>query len=393
LTSDIHRTNHFERVSSMALNGHPTSGSPTSLHPNATARVALVHDYLLVLRGAERTFAAMADVWPDAPIVTLLYDEAGTQQRFADKVVTTSGLQRLRVRQTGFRRLLPFFPAAVKRLRLDGFDAIVSSSSAFAHGVRKPPGARHLCYCHSPFRYAWHERSFALAEVPAPLRPPLDVLMRLHRGFDRRASLDVDQYVANSKLTRDRIRRFWGRDAPVVHPPVDVERFAIGQPEDYVLFVGELVRHKRPAVAIEAATAAGRRLKVVGSGPELGRLRARYDHQAEFLGKVSDEQLAQLYAGALALIVPKVEEFGVAAVEAQAAGRPVVGLDAGGLAETVIHDRTGLLVPPGDESAMVRALREDLTRFDPEDIRAHAQRFSRRAFQSRIRELVEATCE
>jgi glycosyltransferase involved in cell wall biosynthesis len=358
----------------------------------AMPRLALVHDYLLVLRGAERTFAAMADAWADAPIVTLFYDEAGTEGRFAGRSVTTSPLQRLGVRQRNFRALLPVLPAATRRLNLSGFDCVVSSSSAFAHGVRPASGARHVCYCHSPFRYAWHEQARALSEVPAPLRGPLALALRRHRSFDRAAARAVDRYVANGEITRERIRRFWGRDSDIVHPPVDVERFRIGEPGEHVLFVGELVRHKRPEAAIEAAVAAGRRIKVVGDGPELGRLQARYGREAEFLGRVGDDELVGLYAEAAALVVPNVEEFGIASVEAQAAGRPVIAVDAGGARETVVPGRTGRLVPDGDAAALAGALREDLTRFDPHDIRAHAQRFSRPRFQARLREIVAETC-
>src|SRR5215217_2202803 len=195
--------------------------------------VVLVHDYLLVLRGAERTFAAIADTWPDAPIATLLYDEAGTEGRFAGRQVATSPLQRLGIRQRHFRAALPVFGTAVRRLPLGEARQVVSSSSAFAHGVRKAPGARHVCYCHSPFRYAWHEQARALSEVPAPLRPALALALRRHRGFDRRAALGVDRYIANGELTRARIKRFWGRDADVLHPPVDVERFHVGEPGDH----------------------------------------------------------------------------------------------------------------------------------------------------------------
>jgi glycosyltransferase involved in cell wall biosynthesis len=357
------------------------------------ARPVLVHDYLLVLRGAERTFAAMADIWPDAPIATLLYDETGTQRRFAHRTVATSPLQRLGFSQRNFRAALPLLPTAARRLNLDGFDCIVSSSSAVAHGVRKPDRAKHVCYCHSPFRYAWHEERYALSEVPRPARPALRLVLRRHRWFDRRAAQRVDQFVANGHLTRERIRRFWGRDAPIVHPPVELDRFSVGEPADYVLFVGELVRHKRPEVAIEAAAAARRPIKVVGAGPELGRLKARFRREAEFLDRVDEAELPRLYAEAAALVVPNVEEFGVASVEAQAAGRPVVGIDAGGMRETVIHGRTGVLVSDGGPAALARALREDLTRFDPDDIRASTQRFTRQAFQSRLREIVEATCE
>jgi glycosyltransferase involved in cell wall biosynthesis len=355
-------------------------------------RLALVHDYLLVLRGAERTFAALADAWPEAPIVTLLYDEQGTEGRFRGRRVETSALQRLGLSQRNFRALLPVFPTATRRLDLTGFDCILSSSSAFAHGVRPRAGARHVCYCHSPFRYAWHEQARALMEVPAPLRPPLSLALRRHRAFDRAAARSVDRFVANGEITRERIRRFWGRESEIVHPPVDVDRFRIGTPAEHVLFVGELVKHKRPELAIEAAVAAGRRIKVVGDGPELGRLRARYGGAVDFLGRVSDEQLVALYAEAAALVVPNVEEFGIATVEAQAAGRPVVAVDGGGAREIVVPGRTGVLVPEGDPAALARALRADLSRFDPHDISAHAQRFSRQRFQARMREIVAAAC-
>ena len=317
--------------------------------------IALVHDYLLTLRGAERTFAALTDIWPHAPIVTLLYDEQGTQGRFAGRQVTTSPVGRLRIHQGNFRRLLPLYATAVGQLPLDGFDCVVSSSSAFAHGVRPAASASHVCYCHSPFRYAWHEQARAQAEVPRPMRPLLRLLLRRHRKFDREAARRVDQYVANSQITRERLKRFWGRDAPIVHPPVDVDRFSPGEPQDYVLFVGELVSHKRPELAVEAAIAAGRRIKLVGDGPERGRLQLSYSGKADFLGALPDDELARLYAGAQTLVVPNVEEFGIAAVEAQAAGRPVVGIDAGGVRETVLPGQTGLLVPPDDVTALAAA--------------------------------------
>ncbi len=350
----------------------------------------LVHDYLLVMRGGERTFAAIADIWPDAPIATLLYDEAGTHRRFAGRRVTTSPLQRLRLRQRTFRMGMPLYPKAINRLPLEDARCIVSSSSAFAHGVRKPARARHVCYCHSPFRYAWHEQATALGEVPAGARPALKLMLRRHRAFDRRAARGVDQFVANSQTTRERIRRFWGREATVVHPPVNVDRFTIREPDDYILFVGELVRHKRPELAIQAAMAAGRRIKVVGGGPELKRLHHQYGHAAEFAGRVGDRELARLYSEAAALIIPGVEEFGVAAVESQAAGRPVVAIDAGGVRETVVPGRTGVLVENGDSAGLARALGQDLNCFDPLELRANAQRFSPGIFASRMKEIVES---
>jgi glycosyltransferase involved in cell wall biosynthesis len=353
--------------------------------------IALVHDYLLVLRGAERTFASLADTWPDAPVYTLLYDEAGTQRRFADHEVTPSFLQRTGASQKNFRRLLPLYPLAVERLPLKEHRVIVSSSSAFAHGVRPTPDAVHVCYCHSPFRYAWFERERALAEAPRPARPVLAGVLKALRHWDRRAAGRVTRYVANSQGTRKRIQRLYGTDAPVVHPPVEVERFSRQEePEDYFLTVGEIVPHKQVELAAEAATRSRQRLKVVGSGPDLERLRSEYGSYVDFVGRVDDTELESLYAKARALVVPNVEEFGIAAVEAQAAGRPVIGVRAGGVVETVVEEKTGTFVEPGSVDDMARALGSfDDDRFEAGEIREHSQHFSSQAFRSRMRQQVE----
>jgi glycosyltransferase involved in cell wall biosynthesis len=373
--------------------GRPDEVASRSLtSPTAPARqdqLALVHDYLLVLRGAERTFAAMADLWPSAPIYTLLYDDDATEGRFEEHEVTTSPLQRVGARQAGFRRLLPLLPLAARRLPLDDAKVVVSSSSAFAHGVRPSPDAVHVCYCHSPFRYAWHERRRAREEAPRPLRPALDGLLGAIRRWDRKSTRGVTQYIANSNITRDRIRDFWGRDATVVHPPVAVERFHRERPEDFFLFVGEVVRHKRLELALEAARKAGVPMKVVGTGPDLDRLEAEYGDSVDFVGRARDGQLESLYARARALVVPNVEEFGITAVEAQAAGRPVVAAAAGGALETVVDGETGVHFPPGDADALAEIMRySDFDSFEPDRIVERAGRFSEARFQQRLAQTV-----
>jgi glycosyltransferase involved in cell wall biosynthesis len=359
--------------------------------------VALVHDYLLVMRGAERTFEAISECWPEAPIYTLLYDREGTEERFAHRDVRTSYLQRFGVGQGGFRRLLPAFPRAVRSWELDRYDLVISSSSAFAHGVRVNGGTRHVCYCHSPFRYAWLETDRALGEVPPPLRPMLRRVLWDIRETDRTASRRVTRYVANSEITRERIAEFWNRASTVVHPPVEVDRFSSAVPQGYFLVVAELVRHKRVDVALEAAGKAGVWIRVVGEGPDRAKLEAQYggpDGSAEFLGRVDDAKLARLYSHARALVLPNVEEFGIAAVEAQAAGCPVIAFAAGGALETVIDGETGVLVRSGDVQALAKALADtDFDRFSSKHIVRHAHRFSRGAFQGRITAEVEATMD
>jgi glycosyltransferase involved in cell wall biosynthesis len=347
--------------------------------------VALVHDYLLTPRGAERTFAAIGACWPKAPVHTLLFDPASMQELFAGHDVHTSPLQRLGTRQDGFRRLLPVFPLAASRLMSGRPQLIISSSSAFAHGVVGPPGSTHICYCHSPFRYAWHERDRALAEVPRWQRGALRAVLAGIRRWDVRASGRVTHYIANSRITQQRIHSFYGREATIVHPPVAVDRFRSREPEDYFVFVGELTRHKRVDLAIEAARRANVSLVVIGSGPELDRLRALHGESVRFTGRIDDEELVELVSRARAQIVPNVEEFGIAAVEAQAAGRPVVAAAAGGALETVIDGETGVLVKPDSIDALAEALHDvDFDRFDRDRIRANAERFSVEAFQSRL---------
>jgi glycosyltransferase involved in cell wall biosynthesis len=378
---------------------HGTGTLAREVHASADSRsssrlrVTLAHDYLLVMRGAERTFAAMADIYPDAPIFTLLYDEEGTNGRFAGRSITTSALQRLGSRQANFRRLLPLYPLAVKRLRPPACDVLLSSSSAFAHGVPAPEGAVHVCYCHTPFRYAWYEQARALAEAPPALRPLLRLQLRRMRRWDRAASERVDAYIANSQLTQERIRRFYGRDAPIIHPPVETHRFAPGEPGDSLLIVSEIVRHKRLDVALEAARRARAPIRVVGSGPDYAALSRAYP-EAEFLGRASDEELVELYASARAVVVPSMEEFGMTAVEAQAAGRPVIAAAGGGALETVLDGQTGRLAVLDDVESFTRAIEGiDQLEFDPAHAVENAARFSVEVFRSSIAAYVAGAVE
>jgi glycosyltransferase involved in cell wall biosynthesis len=359
--------------------------SDLSTTSSAHTDVVLAHDYLLVMRGAERTFAAIADLYERAPIYTLLYDKVGTGGRFADRAVTTSLLQRVGVSQSGFRKLLPLYPFAVERLRLPACEVVVSSSSAFAHGVHAPEGALHVCYCHAPFRYAWYEQARALREVAAPLRPPLRVALARMRRWDLAASRRVDSYIANSELTRKRIRDFYGREAPIIHPPVETHRFTQGHVGEALLLVSELVPHKRPRVALEAARRAHVPIRVVGSGPEHQALEQSFP-EAEFLGRLGDAELCEVYASARAVIVPSMEEFGITAVEAQAAGRPVIAAGAGGALETVRDRETGLLAQLDDVESFARAITElDTIDFHPSRAIENAARFSVEAFREKLR--------
>lgn len=353
----------------------------------------LVHDYLLVHRGAERCLTELAGMFPEAPIASLLYDEQVFAGILEEGRVSTSFLQAFGASQSNFKKLLPLLPIATERLDVSGHDLVISSSSAFAHGVSPDRGATHVCYCYTPFRYAWYEQKRAEQEAPRWARPLVRGTLRGIRAWDARKASRDTHYVAISKISQERIRRYWRRDAPIVYPPVDVDRFSPGEARDYFLFVGELVRHKNVELALEAAELAGVPIKIVGGGTDEDRLKHRYGARAgvEFVGRAPDDALPSLYSGCRALVMPNTEEFGITAVEAQAAGRPVIAADAGGARETVVSDATGLFFPPGDVTALAAAMRDPfLDDVMSADCAQNAARFSAAAFRHAFHAEVEA---
>src|SRR4051794_1867761 len=302
--------------------------------PPEGPRVALVHDFLLDLRGGERVFLALCDLFPEADVFTAVYDEQGTEGRFAHRRVHTSFVQRLRPHAGSFRRYLPLYPYAMEALDLSGYDLVLSSSSAWAHGVLPDEGAVHVCYCHNPFRYAWNAREATLRAQSPVTRAALGVVLQRWRQWDWIAAQRVDRYVANSETTRRRVARYFSRDADVVHPPVEIDRFRPGAVGDHHVVLSELMPHKRIDVAIRAFNALRRPLVVIGDGPDARRLQRLAGPAIRFTGRGRDEEVAALLASAGALGVPATEEFGIAAGGAQAAGRAVGGLDEGGVTES-----------------------------------------------------------
>jgi glycosyltransferase involved in cell wall biosynthesis len=358
------------------------------------ARVALVHDFLLDLRGAERVFAALCDMYPDADLFTAVYDERGTEGRFAHRTVNTSFLQRLRPTARTFRALLPLYPYAMEALDFRGYDLVVSSSSAWAHGVLVDAEAVHVCYCHNPFRYAWNEREETLRRHSPVVRAGLGVVFQRWRQWDWIAAQRVDRYVANSHTTARRVRRCFQREAEVVHPPVELDRFRVGsEPGDEYVVLSELVPHKRIDLAIEAFNRLGRKLLVVGDGPDWRRLKRLAGPTIRFAGRVSDEQAAALLECAPALVITATEEFGIAAVEAQAAGRPVIALAEGGVRETVIDQETGLFYEEPSSEALAEVVAQfDPAAFDPAACRANAERFDVGHFRHGLRAVIADAC-
>jgi glycosyltransferase involved in cell wall biosynthesis len=343
-------------------------------------RVALIHDFLLDLRGAERVFLALCELYPDAPIYTPVYDERGTEGRFAGREVHTSFLQRVRPTARTFRGLLPFYPSAVESFDLSGYDVIVSSSSAWAHAVLCDESAVHVSYCHNPFRYVWNDRDATLAQRDPISRAALRALFRRWRQWDWIAAQRVNRYLTNSRTTQARIHAYFGRESTVVHPPVDTSRFSPGQVGDHYLVLSELMPHKRIDVAIQAFNRLRLPLVIAGDGPDMRRLRRLAGRTVTFTGRVPDDDAARLLGSARALVVTAREEFGIAAVEAQAAGRPAIAPSRGGALETVRDGVTGRLWDGGVEDLAEAVAGLDTDAVDPEACVANALRFDTSVF-------------
>jgi glycosyltransferase involved in cell wall biosynthesis len=358
-------------------------------------RVALVHDFFVSIRGADRVFLEMCDLYPEADIFLPIYDEKGTGGALRGRRVHTSFLQRLRPTARTFRALLPLYPAAIESFDLSGYDLVISSSSAWAHAVICDEDAVHVCYCYNPFRYVWNERHRTVAERRNPLtRAALSTLSRRWREWDWIAAQRVDHYVAISDITRRRIRNYFGREASVVYPPVDTGRFTRGTgPGDYYLVLSELVSHKRIDDAVRTFTDLNLPLVVVGDGPDARRLKRMAGPTVSFAGRVDDEEASRLVTECRALVLTAVEEFGIAGVEVQAAGRPVIAQAGGGALETVIDGVTGCFYSGGPAELAEAVTGFDTSAVDPQACIDNAARFDRQAFREAFKREVASAME
>lgn len=362
--------------------------------------MALVHDWLTGMRGGERCLEVLCELFPAAPLFTLLHVPGSVSPVIERRRIVTSFVQRLPRAAERYRYYLPLFPLAIRRFDLRGYDLIVSMSHCVAKGVRVPPDALHLCHCFSPMRYIWERYDDYFGDraglATRLLAPPVAAALR---RWDRRTD-GVHHFVANSRYTADRIRRVYGRDADVIASHVDVQRFEIAdEPGDYYLVVSALVPYKRVDLAVEAANRLGRRLLVVGTGPEAARLGALAGPTVSFLGWRPDTEVARLYARCRALLFPAVEDFGITPLEAAAAGRPTIALARGGALETMVALGAGDAPPTAvffeaqtaeAVAGAIRAFEANEARFDPKALRARAELFDRPVFKQRLFEWIDA---
>ena len=355
-------------------------------------RVAFVHDWLVTYRGGEKVLAALLELYPEAPIFTLFYDASAMPAHITARTVRVppllNSLRPLR------KMLLPVLPRAIESLRLENFDLIISTSSCVAKGAIKGRNARHLCYIHSPMRYIWDQQDEYLAgvaHIPGAARAIRALTPRL-RNWDVSSASRVDRFVANSSFVRERVQRLYSRDAAVVHPPIAVDRFRpSGSRGGYFLAAGALVSYKRFDLAIAACQMAGKRLIIAGSGPMERALRAQAGGDAEFVISPSDAELARLMAEAEALLFPGIEDFGMIAVEAMAAGTPVIAYGAGGARDFIVPGRTGLFFGEATAEALAQAIRGfNRDQFTAATLVEYAAGYSQGQFLQRMRSEIES---
>ena len=354
-------------------------------------RVAIVHDYLNQAGGAERVVAVLHRMYPDAPIFATLFDPDVVGEPLASADVRVSWMQRLPAWRRYFKAYLPLYPAAVRSFDLRGYDLVISSSSAWAKGIRVPPGAVHVCYCYTPMRWAWSFDSYVgRSELTLPSRIAARLVMGALRRWDVSTSRNVDRFIAISSAVAERIREVYARGSDVVFPPVDVRRFSPERtPEDFFLVVSRLNAYKRIDLAVLACTQRGLPLVVVGDGPDRAALERIAGPTVTFVGRLPDADVTALFERCRAFILPGMEDFGLTPLEANAAGRPVVAFAAGGALDTVREGVTGLLFSEPTPDALGNALVATRERpWDVAALRAHAESFAEAVFVARFTEAV-----
>jgi glycosyltransferase involved in cell wall biosynthesis len=361
-------------------------------------KVALVHDWLTGMRGGEKVLDAICELFPGAPLYTFLHVRGSVSARIESRTIVSSLAQALPRAARFYRHFLPLYPGLVEAFDLDAYDLVISSSHCAAKSV-VAPRAVHVCYCHSPMRYAWDQfgEYFGPRQVGRAASLALRPIMAALARWDAATAHRPDRFLANSQYVAGRIGRYYNRRSTVVYPPVDTDYFrpstdtsADSRASRKPLVVSALVPYKRVDVAIDACRKLRVPLRIAGSGPELMRLQELGGGDVEFLGWQSDEQVRQLYREASAVLLPGVEDFGLVPVEAQACGTPVVALDAGGAQETVADGRTGILARDRSVAAFAEALDRALrTSFDPAVVRNNALRFSRERFRTDFKAAVD----
>ncbi|MBU2566794.1 glycosyltransferase [Patescibacteria group bacterium] len=353
-------------------------------------RVAIVHDYLVQDGGAERVFTALKKIFPSADIHVLIHNPKRTHSDFKDAKIKTAFLNNWPFAKRYYQWYLPLLPLATEHLNFNGYDLILSSSSSFAKGIIVPATAKHICYLHTPTRFLWEDRIGYLADLPQPalIRAVLPPLLHRLRGWDYQAAQRPDLILTNSVTSQIRIKRHYRRDSQVIHPPVDTHRIPLSRHEGtYWLTGGRLVPYKRFDLIVKAFNKLNMPLIIFGTGPELKNLKKLASKKTKFVGQINDTEKTKLYRYSSGFIHPQIEDFGITAIEAMSAGRPVIAYGKGGASETILPGITGTFIDMQTwEDIGDAVIRHKKNNFDPVSIRKHAETFSHQNFENKLLE-------
>ena len=358
-------------------------------------KVALVHDHLAQDGGAEKVLKILSQMFPDAPIYTLLYEPANAAKYFKDRNINTSIIQRVPFGVKHYRWFMPLMPMSVEFFNLRGYDLVISDTSSYAKGVITPQDTPHICYCHTPTRYLWSDTHSYVEELDYNkyVKKLIGLSLNNLRVWDKVAADRVDYFIANSKFIGRRIKKYYRRESEIIYPPVEIDKFsAIEKKEDYYLAGGRLVPYKRFDLLVKAFKESGRQLKIFGDGPDHGRLIdiAGNSRNIEFCGRVSTECQARLYGNARAFLNPQEEDFGITVVEAQASGTPVIAYSSGGAAEIILPEKTGLLFDHQDTQTVNSTIDKfEKADWNPADSRKRSEEFSVEVFKNKMMANIE----
>jgi glycosyltransferase involved in cell wall biosynthesis len=357
-------------------------------------KVALVHEELTQLGGAERVLDVLIELFPSAPIYTIVYNEQKTSGKYAAKDIRTSFIQKMPFGSKKYKWYLPLMPKAVEKLDFSEFDLVISDASALIKGIKTNKNQLHICYCHTPTRYLWTDSASYIKTAPIPffVRPLMPIVINYLRKWDLKASKRPDYFIANSFNVKNRIKKYYNRDSFVLFPPLEGKKFPLKkEKKDYYLLVSRIEPYKKVDMVIDAFKKLDLNLKIAGSGTKINDFKKTATKNIEFLGRISDEDLAKYYQNAKALIFPQEEDAGITPLEAMSCGSPVIAYKKGGALESIIENKTGLFFTSQNAGSLSDAIKSfEKKKFDVQAIHNHAQKFDKVLFKKKILEYINS---